>query len=138
MTSLNAIENKISGIKKYLSDLDHFRKYTRRQIEHDLLIRGATERYLYLLTQAVIDLAEAVVAYKNLRKPTSLRESFEILREKSIIGQESQEKMKKMVGFRNAIAHQYDKVDYDAVFDVLQNRLVDAEEFIGTIEKKIR
>lgn len=137
MTSLNVIENKISRIKKYLSDLARFRNYTREQIENDLLIQGASERFLYLLTQAAIDLAEAVVAYKNLRKPATLRESFEILRENNVISQELQEKMRVMVGFRNAMAHQYESIDYDIVFEVLQSRLADIEEFIEVIEAQV-
>ena len=44
------------------------------------------------------------------------------------------EKMVRMVGFRNVMAHDYEKVNYDIVYDVLQNRLADVAEFIERIE----
>ena len=115
--------------------LQNFKKYTRKEIENDLNIKGAVERYLYLVSQATIDTAEAFISLKDFRKPTTLREGFEILEEEKIISVELREKMVKMAGFRNFIAHDYDKIDYDKVYDVLQNRLTDIKEFIEQIKK---
>lgn len=42
-----------------------------------------------------------------------------------------------MVGFRNVIAHDYTKLDYDVVYDVLHKRLVDIDEFLNVVEKAI-
>ena len=47
MTSINVVENKISTIRKYLSILDRYAGFTRQEIETDVDIRGAVERYLY-------------------------------------------------------------------------------------------
>ena len=55
------------------------------------------------------------------------------LNEEKIISNELTEKLVKMTGFRNAVAHDYEKLNYEIVYDVLQNRLKDIEEFIGRI-----
>ncbi|MEK7575538.1 MAG: DUF86 domain-containing protein [Patescibacteria group bacterium] len=133
MTNVNVIENKISSVRKYLKILDGFKKYSRKEIENDLNIKGALERYLYLVAQATIDLAEAIVSYKKLRKPSTMSETFHILNEEGIIQKELMEKMVGMTGFRNAIAHDYEKINYDIVYDVLQNRLVNIEEFLKSV-----
>lgn len=135
MTNLSTIENKISAIQKYLKILEGYKKYSRKEIEENIDIRGAVERYLYLASQAVIDLAEAVISFKNFRKPNTLTESFYILNEENIISRELTEKMAGMVGFRNVIAHDYETVNYDIVYDILQNKLKDIEEFIEIIKK---
>lgn len=137
MTNISTIENKITSVSKYLKILNDFKKYAREEIEKDFNIRGALERYLYLVVQATIDLSEAVVSIKNFRKPTTLRESFEILEEEKVIPLDLVEKMVKMVGFRNVVAHDYEKIDYDKVYDVLQNRLGDIEEFVSEIKKSL-
>ncbi|MEK6577509.1 MAG: DUF86 domain-containing protein [Nitrospirota bacterium] len=134
MTNLVIIENKISAIKKYLKILERYKKYSRKNIEEDIDIRGAVERYLYLAVQAVIDLAEAVIAYKNLRKPTTMSEAFYILNEEDVISAQLTEKMAKMVGFRNVMAHDYENINYDIVYEVLQNRIKEIEEFIKKME----
>jgi len=137
MTNLSAIENKISSIKKYLGILQNFKSYSRKQIEDDLNIRGAVERYLYLAVQATIDVAEAFISLRDFRKPTTMKEAFEILEEEKIISVESREKMVKLAGFRNFIAHDYEKIDYDIVYDVLQNKLKDLEDFVSEIKKSL-
>jgi len=133
MSNRAIIENKISHIRKYLRILDGYQKYSRKEIEGNIDLKGAVERYLYLAAQATIDLSEAAVAYKNFRKPTTMSESFYILNEEKIISNELTEKLVKMTGFRNAVAHDYEKLNYEIVYDVLQNRLKDIEEFIGRI-----
>lgn len=133
MTNLAIIENKVSAAKKYLRILDSYKKYSQKKLEESLDLRGAVERYLYLAVQAAIDLADAVIAYKKFRKPTTLSESFHILNEEKIIDDKLTEKLIKMTGFRNIIAHDYEKVDYNIVYDILQNRLADIEKFIAII-----
>ena len=134
MTNLSVIENKISSNRKYLKILKRYTVYSRQEIEKNVDVRGAVERYLYLAAQASIDLAEAVIAYKGFRKPTTMSETFYILNEEDIVSGELTEKMVRMVGFRNVMAHDYEKVNYDIVYDVLQNRLADVAEFIERIE----
>ncbi len=137
MTNISTIENKITSVRKYLKILSNFEKYSRKEIENDVNIRGAAERYLYLAAQSVIELAEAVISFKNLRKPTTLKEGFEILEEEKLISVELREKMINMVGFRNIVAHDYEKIDYDIVYDILQNKLTDIDDFVEQIKKLI-
>jgi Uncharacterized conserved protein len=137
MTNYSVIENKISYLEKYLGILKRYKQYSREQIEKDVDIKGMVERYLYLLTQSAIDLAEAILSLKNLRKPTTFSETFIILEEAKIIDGTLAEKMIKMVGFRNILAHDYAEINYDIVYDVLQNKLSDIEEFIQQIKDKL-
>lgn len=135
MSNLVVIENKISSIRKYLKILDGYKKYSKEEIENDVNIKGATERYLYLAAQATIDLAESVIAYKKFRKPSTLAESFDILKEEKIISGEMAEKMTGMTGFRNVIAHDYEKINYDLVYRIIQQDIKDVEEFIDIVAK---
>ena len=101
-----------------------------------MTLKGAVERYLYLATQATLELGEAFIALRKLRKPSIYSETFEILKEADIIDNELAEKLVNMVGFRNAIAHDYEKLDLDIMCDVLQNKLIDVENFVKSIEKQ--
>lgn len=130
MTNFAVIENKISSIKKYLKILERYQRYSVQEIEKNVDIRGAVERYLYLVSQATIDLAGAIISFKNLRKPATMSEGFYILNGENIIPNELTEKLVKMVGFRNIIAYDYEKINYDIVYDILHQRLKDIEDFI--------
>ena len=135
MTSFNVIENKISSTRKYLSILERYEKYSKEEVENNIDIRGAVERYLYLVVQSAIDLAESVIAYRKLRKPTTMAESFRILYETEMIPLELMQKLVQMTGFRNAIAHAYEDLDYGIVIDVLHNGKKDIAEFLNIMEK---
>lgn len=138
MTNFSVIENKISSVKKYLKILKRYKKYSKEEIVKNIDLRGAVERYLYLAAQATIDLAEAVISFKKLRKPTTMSESFYILEEEEIIKSALSEKLVKMVGFRNIAAHDYEKMDYDIMYDILTNKLKNIEEFLKSVEKIYR
>ena len=138
MSNINIIENKISSVLKYLKILERYKKYSREESQNNIDIRGAVERYLYLVTQATIELAESTIAFKNFRKPTTMSEDFYILNEEEIIDSALTEKLVNMTGFRNTIAHDYEKLDYSIVYDVLQNKLKDIQEFLGVIKDKFK
>lgn len=136
MSNKRVIENKIGLIEKYLTILKNYKKHNLEEIIEDITLKGAIERYLYLLVQATIDLAEALISYKKLRKPTTMRESFDILCEEGIISGELSEKLAKMVGFRNILAHDYEKIDYMIILRVLKNDIKDIKEFIEVVKDK--
>jgi len=135
MTDLTVIENKISSIHKYLKILERYKQFTQKEIIGDIDRKGALERYLYLIMQATIDLSEAVIAYKNLRKPSTMSESFHILHEERIIDSDLVGEMIKMTGCRNVIAHDYEKLNYEILYDILQNRLISIKALVEEIEK---
>lgn len=137
MSNLDVIENKVSAIVRYLKILKKFHKYSQKEIENDINLRGSLERYLYLVTQASIDLAEAVIAYKQFRKPSTIAESFHILSEEDFLDKKILEKMVRMAGFRNVMAHDYEDIDYSIVYDVLIYHLKDIEDYITIIKKKL-
>lgn len=137
MTSIGVLENRISLAKKYIKILSRYKKYSQKEIEDNIDIRGAVERYLFLAVQATIDVAEGAVAYKKLRKPTTMSEAFYILNEEDIISAKLVEKMISMTGFRNIITHGYDKVDYGVVFKIIQNDYKDMLNFLKKIEEAI-
>lgn len=101
------------------------------------MVRDALERVLFLVVQSCIDLGEMLIAHRQLRKPASQGEIFEILEEQKIIPHELKEKLVKMTGFRNVIAHDYERVNYDRVFEVLHKDLADVEEFVGYASKLV-
>ena len=42
-----------------------------------------------------------------------------------------------MVGFRNIVVYDYEKINYDIVYKILQERLKDIEDFLKEISKCI-
>lgn len=138
MSTAKIIQNKISYLEKHLATAKKYSTYTDKEIKNNDFIRSAVERELYVIAQAAIDLAEAIVAYKNFRKPTTMREVFDILAEHKIISRKFLENFIGIVGFRNALAHDYEDIRIEVLGDVLRNKLKEVKQFIFLLRKKLR
>jgi len=138
MTNIGILENKVSSVKKYLKILENYVGLSEEEILLDIDKKGAVERYLYLLAQSTIDLAEIVISYKRLRKPMSFSEGFEILRENHYISDELCTKLIEMTGFRDVLAHGYEKIDYSVLLETIKDGRKDIEDFINSVEELVK
>jgi uncharacterized protein YutE (UPF0331/DUF86 family) len=68
----------------------------------------------------------------NLGDPKSYSECIELLKKFEYISEELAEKLIKMVGLRNLLAHEYIKIDPQKLLNYLQN-LGDFYEFIKSV-----
>ncbi len=133
MTTIAIIENYVSMIEKYLDITATFKERPFEEIESDDILRGALERYLYLIIQASTDCADAIISIRKLRKPESLRDSFLILAEKKIIERELSERLGNLTGFRNILSHGYVALDYKKVKLALEEGTKDIQAFIEAV-----
>lgn len=136
MTNIGTLENKISSVRRYLTILKRYSDLDLKTLQKNYDKKGASERYLYLLCQSTIDLAEMIISYKKLRKPMSLSENFEILRENCYISDELCSSLISMSGFRNALAHGYEKID-KRIMEILKDGKKDILGFLEIAEKLI-
>ena len=137
MVRAENIESKIGALRAHLKLLERYKHLSIQEIQSSQDLKGATERYLFLATQCSIDLAEMACKFKGLGKPGSMGQSFELLCDHSLIDKSLYSSLIRMVGFRNALSHGYENLNYAVVEDVLKNRLADLEQFIAKIEKAI-
>lgn len=137
MTNLDYLSDQVSSVERYLTLLDRYRTVTRSQLDTDPTLRGAVERYLYLVAQSTIDLAESFIAYRGYRKPTGYREIFEILEEQGVLEPTFAARLKAMTGFRNVLAHDYVALNLDTAIRVLTHDRVDIEAFLAVIQREL-
>lgn len=76
-----------------------------------------------------IDLANHVIKTRKLGVPTSSGESFELLRVEGVIDPGLNDRLQKMVGFRNAVVHHYQRMDLAIVRAVIDSGLDDLVVF---------
>lgn len=85
--------------------------------------------------EACIDIAMHLVSEKKLGIPQSSRDAFEILNNEGIIDDQMLKKLKIMVGFRNIAIHNYQKLNLEILEKILDNHLIDFEEYVDKIRK---
>ena len=79
--------------------------------------------------QSCVDVAAHIISYGNLPSSGTMADSFKVLHAANIISAESAQRMRKAVGLRNLLAHQYKAIDWRVVLTVSRHRLGDFVEF---------
>lgn len=129
LRKVSSIENHLRRIKGLPSiSLDEFRKDTNVQ---DIL--------LFNLTQAIqncIDIAAHIVSDEGWGVPATQSEMFDTLVEKSVISRELAIRLIAMVGFRNRVIHEYERLNLEIVYRVWTERLTDIEKFVSNVLKR--
>ena len=87
--------------------------------------------------ETAIDLANHIIRVHKLGIPVSSADTFELLKAERIIHSRLAERMKRMVGFRNTVVHQYTKVDLSIVAAVIVTELDELLAFADKIRKYV-
>lgn len=117
------------AIQKGKVDLSIFNQDIDRQ---DIVIFN-----LQKAIQGCIDIAAHIISDENLGLPGSTNEMFYLLEDNGYLERNLTEKMVKAVGFRNLIAHEYEKLDLKQVHKVAQKDIRDLNAYIKAVLKKL-
>lgn len=83
--------------------------------------------------EQAIDLANHVIRLGRMGIPNTSAESFDLLRNKSVIDADLAVRLKKMIGFRNTIIHEYQRMNLDIVKTVIVSGLDDLITFADRV-----
>lgn len=131
------LHSKLAALRRYLQLLETFQDRSLDEVRADPFLQGALERYLFLAAQSAIDLAELFCVLKGLGRVDSMSRGFAILEESGVLPHELAVSMQKMVGFRNALVHGYENLNYQVIEDVLSVRLDELKQFGNIVEAAI-
>jgi uncharacterized protein YutE (UPF0331/DUF86 family) len=132
------VRTRCQEIEDSLARLDKIRSgLSRDQFLNDRDAQDIASYRLLVAIEAALALCYHVTA-KRLRKvPEEYAECFKILADGGIISGELSLQLQKTARFRNMLVHMYWKVDYGAVFDMLNASLDDLRLFSREIIKMV-
>lgn len=113
---LELIDSEISLLKR--KKTIPFQDYKK-----DIELQHIVERAFVNAIQASIDIGARLIAQYNLGKADSYHDIFEVLQSAGIIPAKFTQDMHQLVGFRNALTHEYRKIDHVKVYKHLQHSL---------------
>src|SRR5512143_204595 len=100
--------------------------------------RALAEHYLRLSLEAMLDAGNHLIAATGFRKPLQLRDIPLILSENGVIAHALANKLAWAVGLLNRLVHSYSEIDHEILYSVLQNDLVNLEEFAIAVARHCR
>lgn len=132
---MERIRHKIGRIQEHLNLLRSIKGECEERFGTDPIYRGALLHYLYLLADSCIVLAELIIKHKHLRPPQSYAEAFDILAENGLLENGFAYRFAGIAGFRNFLAHDYEKIDGAFVCNTILAKLDEVDEYLDQVEK---
>lgn len=126
-----SIERCVAQIRKYVSQRADL------PFEKDYLKQDAISMNLQRACECALDMANHTVRLRKLGLPRSSRESFDLLAQAGLIDDETTKLMKGMVGFRNVLVHDYQRVNLAILQGIMNDRLDDLIGFADQLIKTV-
>lgn len=92
--------------------------------------------HLWQATQIVIDLAVAACVAHGAGTPQSYADAFRRLQAAGIIDAPLADRLVRATGFRNVVAHAYERLDLARVFQAAANGPADLRAFLAAIARR--
>lgn len=130
------VGNKLEGMGKRLRRLNRYQDLTLDEYLQDEDIQSIVERLLEQVIQSALDINRAflkrVAGIREAQSPNS--ETFILVGQYGLISQRLANRMEKSGGFRNVLAHLYDEIIAERVYEALQNVLADYPQYVAEVE----
>jgi uncharacterized protein YutE (UPF0331/DUF86 family) len=118
-----------------LDDWEKYQSFSIEELREDRDKRNMVLHAMLVCIQSAIDIATYIIAQKGLEKPSTYRETFEILGKEKIINRELADELSDLAGFRNVLVHIYWGLNFEEVYGILQNDLEILKEFIKHVKE---
>ncbi|WP_227762723.1 type VII toxin-antitoxin system HepT family RNase toxin [Zhaonella formicivorans] len=137
MVDKEKIRSKIQLIEQNLTKLKELGKYSLEEFTGDFRNVEAAKHLLQVNVEAMIDIANHIIARNRWRTPETSVESFRILERNGYFTSRELNILNQMVKFRNRVVHLYHTVDDNEIYKILQEHLDDFSVFVKAIVTKV-
>ena len=130
------LRQKLQFIRENVQRLRDQAQLSVHAFVQDSLHLDAALRRLQVAIEAVLDIANHIIAREGLGTPNTYREAFAILCDRGILPLEKRDVFLAMAGFRERAVRLYEGIDPAEVHAILCNRLDDFNAFMRAIAER--
>lgn len=135
MVDREIVMAKIDGIKRHMDRLKGIARLKEHIFIDNIDAQDVAVFNLQMAIQKCIDIGNHFYSEWDIGAPSSYSDVFDELRRRKIIIRAMSEKLIKMAGLRNRIAHEYEDIDLRKIHSFIKNNLKDFDSFLKMILK---
>jgi uncharacterized protein YutE (UPF0331/DUF86 family) len=126
------LRRKLAELELLIRQVSEYRSVSPEDYRADWRTQRIVERTLQMAVETCLDVANHVIADRGLKVPATYGETFDVLADVGLLNPALRVPMRRMVGFRNIVVHEYAAVDAEHVVRILRERLDDLTAFATT------
>jgi len=127
------IENKLRIIEEKTDIITNWKIKSFQDLQENSMLHLAVERALQIAIEAMIDVAERIVALNKIPPQDNSALNLKKLEDLNILGNAAD--YTDMIRFRNFIVHRYENIDLEIIFNILTNKLDLFKQYVDEIRK---
>ena len=128
----------LTELDESLKDWERYQRYSLEELQKDRDKRNMVLHAMLISIQAAIDISSHLISKNQLKRPTTYRETFELLGQAGMISEELAGELSDLAGLRNVLVHIYGELDLDEIHSVLQNDLKILRSFRDKIRELLK
>jgi uncharacterized protein YutE (UPF0331/DUF86 family) len=136
MVDKPTLDRLLANLQRYVGVLRHLGSIPREAFLENPDKIGNAKYHFVIAIECTIDIANHVIASENYRFPNDNADSFAVLIEHGVLGEETREALQAMARFRNRLVHMYFEVEDARVWEFLTTRLSDFDGFARAIAER--
>jgi uncharacterized protein YutE (UPF0331/DUF86 family) len=134
---ISSLSPQLDTIARCIERIESKRPFSEKDLKEQFDLQDIVSINLERVVQAALNIAAMIIARSSSAAPLESAQYFEVLKDMKWIDSATCERMKKAVGFRNLMVHEYEKVDWAIVYKVATIHLDDFRKFSSQIIKKV-
>ncbi|MBI1869815.1 MAG: DUF86 domain-containing protein [Chlamydiae bacterium] len=129
----NVVEERLAFLQETLKELSFLQKKSKEELLKDTTHRWAVEHGLHLAAEALFDIGNHILVGHFSERAVGYDLVLNALARVDVIPLALAQRFEKLGGFRNILVHEYMAVNFNKVYERLQNSLPDFDRFITEI-----
>ena len=129
------IANKIESLRRCLARVESRCPKDLDALLNDVDAQDVLTLNLSRAIQLCVDISLHILSSSNQAVPQAMADAFTGLVKEGIISVDTEEKMRKAVGFRNIAIREYEKINWAIVYDIATECMADFRVFAKTISE---
>ncbi|MCM2321855.1 MAG: DUF86 domain-containing protein [Oligoflexia bacterium] len=131
------LSRKIEALRNCVGRIESKLPFRLEELESNFDLQDIIAVNLERATQVCVDIAVRILAERSGPSPTTMAESFELLAKEGVISAELAVSLRKSVGLRNMLVHEYSKIDWKIVHDVCHRHLDTFRDFAKAVLARV-
>jgi uncharacterized protein YutE (UPF0331/DUF86 family) len=125
------IENKLRTIEEKVEIIKNWNIKSLQDLGDNPMLHLAVERALQVAVEAMIDVAERIVALNKIPPQNNSASNMSKLQELHILSDAAV--YTDMIRFRNFIVHRYENIDPEIIYSIVSTKLKFFDQFVDEI-----
>jgi len=133
MLDKNLLLTRLEEIDKHLEKISPLSELAYQEFLNDATAQDIVEYNLFQIINHLITITQHIVVDEDYGFPQTSYEASQILFDKELLDSDDLDIMKKMIGFRNIIGHNYLNINKEVVYFILTKGRDDIKRILSKI-----